>query len=143
MRTSPAARLYSVVVHDDAEEELDALWETNEDAAAFIETFLEEIQNDQRLLESLTIKGHVKSDALRFDVEEIESQKKEKRNLWRVKIWDIENRDGKIRIVYAFHPKEFRYYILGITPRDINYDTSHPRFKKLLNAYEELGIPSY
>lgn len=143
MRTSGTQRLYSVVVHDDAEKEIETLWETDEDTAAYIEAFLEEIQNDQRILDSLTIKGHVDCPTVNFDVEEILSQKKKKRNLWRIKIWEIENRDGKLRIIYAFHPKELRYYILGITPRDIDYDERSPRFAKIISSYEKLGIPEY
>ena len=46
-------------------------------------------------------------------------------------------------MVYALDPRISRYYVLGIFLRDFNYDISDPRTLRVLNAYDQLGIPPY
>ena len=58
MRYSPG-RTYSLVLHGDAEADLDCIFEENEDVCAEIEVFLEEAKANQSTLDSLTRKGYV------------------------------------------------------------------------------------
>lgn len=51
--------LYSIVVHQDAEMDLDAIYEVDEDAGADIDVFLDEAAADQVILENLSRNGHV------------------------------------------------------------------------------------
>lgn len=142
MRYSPG-RTYSLVLHGDAEADLDCIFEENEDVCAEIEVFLEEAKANQSTLDSLTRKGYVQYGDISFDVTEWEATKRQKYNLWRLKLLWVGNETAKYRVVYAFHPGEFRYYVLGILHRDFDYDLKHPRSKKIFAAYDALDIPRY
>ncbi len=78
-----------------------------------------------------------------FDVTEWEEAKRSKYILWRIKLLWLEGPAAKYRIVYAFHPIKYRYYILGIVERNFNYDLKHERSKQILAAYDALDIPRY
>ncbi len=138
-----AGRAYSLVLHQDAENDLAIIYEADEDAAADIEVFLEEAKNNQETLDNLTRKGYVKYGEPSFDVTEWEAVKRLKYNIWRLKLMWIEGSAGKYRIIYAFHPGEYRYYVLAILDREFNYDLQHERTKQLLALYDELDIPRY
>ncbi len=142
MRYSPG-RTYSLVLHGDAESDLDRLFEEDEDACADIEVFLEEAKNNQDTLDSLTRKGYVQYGDCPFDVTEWEATKKQRYNLWRLKFLCIEGNAAKYRIVYAFHPGEYRYYVLGILHRNFDYDLKQPRSQQIIAAYDALNIPRY
>ena len=62
---------------------------------------------------------------------------------WRLKLLWVGNETAKYWVVYAFHPGEFRYYVLGILHRDFDYDLKHSRSKKIFAAYDALDIPRY
>jgi mRNA-degrading endonuclease RelE of RelBE toxin-antitoxin system len=134
---------YSLKVHKDATADIEKLWESAPQAAAAIVALLEQAESDQRLLESLTIKDFGVDRTEPIHVDWWWTQYKEGRNLWRVKIWNLESRRLNYRIVYALDPRSTRYYVLGVLPRDFNYDQSNPRARRLLAAYDELGIPRY
>lgn len=134
---------YSLALHKDAEADLDRIYEENEDAGADIEVFLEEAGNNQETLDNLTRKGYVQYGDWPFDVKEWEKAKRLKYILWRIRLLWLEGAAAKYRIVYAFHPVEYRYYILGIVERNFNYDLDHERSKKIIAAYDALNIPRY
>ena len=142
MRYSPG-RTYSLALHDDAEADLNRIYEEDEDAGADIEVFLEEAKNNQETLDNLTRKGYVHYGDVSFDVKEWEVAKRLKYILWRIKFLWLEGPAAKYRIVYAFHPMEYRYYILGIVDRNFDYDLKHERSKKIIAAYNDLNIPRY
>jgi len=142
MRYSPS-RTYSLALHNDAEADLDRIYEEDEDAGADIEVFLEEAKNNQETLDNLTRKGYVQYGDCPFDVNEWEKAKRLKYILWRIRLLWLEGSAAKYRIVYAFHPIEYRYYILGIVERNFNYDLNHERSKQILAAYNALNIPRY
>lgn len=137
------SRTYSLALHADAEADLDRIYEENEDAGADIEVFLEEAKNNQETLDNLTRKGYVQYGEWPFDVKEWEKAKRSKYILWRIRLLWLEGPAAKYRIVYAFHPIEHRYYVLGIVDRNFNYDLNHERSKQILAAYNALNIPRY
>lgn len=131
--------MYSLHIHPDAEDDLADLWNSDADAAALITVALEEIQGDQRLLDGLTIHGFGADD----DEELIEVKKwlafwNKGRDIWRFKIWDVEQLGTPYRIVYAYEVGERRYTVLGIFHRSFNYDPSHPLSLRVKNAYDNL-----
>ena len=134
---------YSIALHDHAVTDLDDIYDVDEDAAADIEAFLEEAKCNQITLDNLSRNGYIHYGELPFDVKEWARAKRIKLNLWRVRLLYLEGEAAKYRIIYAFHPVEFRYYVLGIVNRDFNYDLSHPTTKRILAAYEDLDIPCY
>lgn len=130
--------MISLFVHDDANDDLEALWDTEPEAAARIVVLLEELKGDPDLLDRLTqnfygVRGHSQ-----FNVRKWEEHWNKGRDLWRLKIWDLEDKGLKYRIIYAFIPITKHHHILAIAPRDFDYETSHPISQRLLSAYEEL-----
>lgn len=140
-----SGRTYSLALHNDAEADLDRIYEEDENVGADIEAFLEEAKNNQVTLDNLTRRKYVEYGKWPFNVDEWQEtkQSKYKYNLWRVRLLWLTGSAAKYRIVYAFHPVEFRYYILGIVNRDFKYDLQHERSKQILAAYDALNIPRY
>jgi mRNA-degrading endonuclease RelE of RelBE toxin-antitoxin system len=135
--------LYSITIHEDAERDLDAIWDLDEDVAAEIIALLEQAKNDQDLLEILTVKDFGVHGTEKIHVDKWVAQHKQGRNLWRVKIWELEGRGIRYRIIYALDPRCRRYHVLGVLERDFDYVANDDRTKRLLAAYDELGIPNY
>lgn len=138
-----SGRSFSLALHIDAEADLDRIFEVDEDAGADIEVFLEEAKNNQETLDNLTRRGYVQYGEWPYSVDEWGDAKRSKYNLWRVRLLWLEGAAAKYRIIYAFHPVEYRYYILGIVNRDFNYDLNNDRSKQILAAYDALNIPRY
>ncbi|NJN36318.1 MAG: hypothetical protein HC794_03735 [Nitrospiraceae bacterium] len=44
------------------------------------------------------------------------------------------------RVLYAFDRNRQTFYVLGIPPRDIAYDLTHPRIQRLLAVYDSLHL---
>jgi hypothetical protein len=65
------------------------------------------------------------------------------RNLWRLKHWDLEGQGKRYRVVYALDPRVSRYYVLGVFPREFNYESKDARTRRVIAAYESLGIPTW
>ncbi|MDR1164141.1 MAG: hypothetical protein LBM17_09990 [Candidatus Accumulibacter sp.] len=132
--------VYSLSIHEDAERDLDALWEEDEESVAIIEMFLEEVEGSQELLERFTDNSY--ADHLHdpgFDIKRWRVMWKDY-PLWRLRLFNVPMGAALRRIVYTFHPKERRYYVLGIVPRDFDYDPSHPLSKRIVRVCAELGL---
>lgn len=131
--------MLQLYVHADAEADLEELWEIDEAAAATIVVTLEEIKADQGLLDALTDHdfGVDREDSV-FHVNKWVSMWRSGKDLWRLKVWELETGPNRWRVVYAYFPAEQRYYVLGVVPREFNYDAKHPISKRILAAYEEL-----
>ena len=135
--------VYSLVVHEDAEKDLDELWEIDETATADVVVLLEQAACDQGLLDNLTARDFGRHRSEDIHVDRWVEQQRKGRNLWRLKIWDLEDRGIRYRVVYALDPRISRYHVLGVVERGFDYDESDERTKRILAAYDELGIPSY
>lgn len=140
MRYSSRQPVYSIAVHAAAVGDLDQLYLVDEEAAADIEAFLEEAKLNQKTLDSLTINGYVCEEEPPFNVVELVELKRQKYILWRVRLLSLESNARDYRIVYAFNPTEMRYYVLGIIHRNFNYDANHEFTKRIVAAYDQLGI---
>ena len=128
-------RLY---IHADAEDDLERLWALEPEAAAKIGVLLEELEGDSDLLDRLTQQDFGAYGLEDFHVAKWQEQQKKGRNLWRVKIWDLEKMGIRYRIVYAFMARQQDYSVLGIVPREFNYDASHELTRRIIAAYENL-----
>jgi hypothetical protein len=135
--------VYSLVIHEDAEQDLDELWEIDEGATADIVALLEQAACDQELLDNLTVRDFGRHRSEDIHVDKWVEQQRKGRNLWRLKIWDLEDRGIRYRVVYALDPRISRYHVLGVVERGFDYDKSDDRTKRILAAYDELGIPNY
>lgn len=140
MRYSPPDH-YSLSVHELAEEDLDALYELDEDGAAAIDVFLEEASSSQEMLDRFTVQDFRSySTDLDYDIKRWQ-QLWNRFALWRARLFNVTGAAASHRIIYAFHPVERRYYVLGIVPRDFNYDPDHPLSKRIIRTYGELNLP--
>ena len=133
----------SIRIHKDASDDLDAIWESDPEAAGEIHALLQEAKTNQAILDSLTVHHFGEGYVERYRVTKWVEQQDKGRNLWALKIWDLEDHWPRYRIVYAFHPQTHAHSVLGIFTRDFNYDEGDERTKRVLRVYERLDIPSY
>lgn len=141
MRYSTKQVGYSIALHDDAINDINKIYSIDEDAAADIEVFLEEAKLNQKTLDSLTVNKYVNYEDPPFDVKELIELKKQKFIVWRVRLLWLDSNARNYRIIYAFNPSEMRYYILGVVPREFNYDIKNEITKRIIAAYDKLGLP--
>lgn len=131
--------MYRLFVHDDAQTDLEELWSTGTQAAARIAVLLQELEGDQDLLDRLTQHEYYgRSHSADFHVSKWVEQWRQGRDLWRLKVWDLEGHGLKYRIIYAFVPKRRHYHVLAIAPREFNYDSRHPLTQRIRSAYGSL-----
>ena len=130
------ARLF---IHNDAHYDLTvSVRERSVEAMAKIAALLEQLDADEDLLDRLTQHGFGNEGVDSFNVSQWFEQQRQGNNLWRLKDWDLERKGLKYRIIYAFIPQSHHYHILGILPREFNYEPNHDLTKRILGAYEEL-----
>lgn len=120
-----------------------AIAKDDPETEAGIVAVLQELKGNQDLLDALTVKGFGLAHDAPFHVDAWMAQQQKDRNLWRLKIWNLEDFGIQYRVVYALDPRISRYYILAVLHRGFDYDEGHPRVKKLLATYDRLGIPAY
>jgi hypothetical protein len=125
-------------VHDDAEDDLNALWDEAPETAARITVLLEELEGNQDLLDRLTQHDFGAYGSRDFHVSKWIEQWRKGKDLWRLKVWELEKTGVRYRIVYAFVPGKGHYHVLGIVPREFNYEADHELSRRILTAYENL-----
>lgn len=138
-----SGRAYSIAWHPDAKADLERIREVDENTAADIEVFFEEVRDNQLTLDNLTRNGYVQHGDVPFDISEWGEARRKKYNLWRLKFLFVKGLAAKYRIIYAFHGIQYRYYVLGIVERNFDYNIHHERSKQILAAYDSLDIPRY
>lgn len=135
--------MFRLVLSPGSKSDLTDLKQTSPDVAAMAIVVLQEIQADQKLLDTLTI--HAFEDVLpiseaKYDVKHWWTYYKKGLNLWRLKIVDIDKFLFGYRIIYGYSQSEQKYYVLGILSRNFDYDPNHPTTKRILREYEDLCI---
>jgi mRNA-degrading endonuclease RelE of RelBE toxin-antitoxin system len=135
--------VYSIVIHTAAKRDLAEIARDDADTANEIYALLQEVKGDQDLLSALTVKDFGFAEDESFHVDQWVEQQRKGRNLWRLKLWDLENLGIRYRVIYAFDNRISRYFVLAVLPRDFDYDEKHPRCQQLIEVYDRLGIPSY
>lgn len=128
----------ALCIHTDAKKDLDELWDTDFTAAAKITVTLEELEGNSDLLDSLTDDHYGDDHTEDFSVCKWLEHWNNGRDLWRLKLWDLEDKGLRYRIIYAYIPRTQHYHVLAIAPREFNYDTKAPISKRILEAYEDL-----
>lgn len=129
---------YSLVVHKEAEADLEALWATDEAAAALVTVLLEELEGDQVLLDALTDHKFKRDTDPRFDVSRWESFWHQGKDLWRLRPYFEFGNGPSCRVIYAYLPKRRRYCVLAIVPRDFDYDPQHSITRRIIASYDLL-----
>ncbi|MDN4052521.1 type II toxin-antitoxin system RelE/ParE family toxin [Massilia sp. YIM B02763] len=135
--------MLKIVITDAAKDDLDRLYDVDEDAAAEIETALDEIAHDPLLLERLTEKKFKSIGTPEFDVDVFEELWKRGLNLLRLKFWDWQGSVVSHRVLYAYAPRTDIYYVLAVVERNYAYDTKHPTVLRVIRQYDALGLHTY
>lgn len=127
-------------ISQEAEDDLELIYGDNEVIATRILALLQELQNDADLLDRLTQHEYGLAGYADFNVSKWLEQWNQGRDLWRLKLWDLEEKfpDNKYRIIYAFIPLKQQYHVIGIVPREFNYEANHPIAKRIIEAYKLL-----
>ena len=125
-------------IHKDAITDLTELRRKELKAAARIAALMEELKGDPDLLDRLTQHDYGAHQSADFHVSKWQAQWRQGRDLWRLKIWDLEDQGLRYRVVYAFMPQKQHYHILAIAPREFDYDSNHPISRRILRAYTSL-----
>jgi len=130
--------VYYLFIHDDAKADLVDIRAVDMSTAARLLVLLQELRSNQDLMDRLTQHDYGAYGTEDFHVTKWLEQWNQEKNLWRLKYWELETGKHKYRIVYAFIPSKHHYHVLGVLPRDFNYDANHELTKRILNAYEDL-----
>ena len=134
---------YTFHTHRDAEDDLARIQQSNPNAWHYILVVFDEIERDERLSSRLLEPGARVEEPRTIDVKTWEAQWNDGRNLWRIRIFDLEDMGlGSYRIVYAPDHESRVYHILAIVERDkLNYDDpDDPLTQRICAAYAELGL---
>jgi hypothetical protein len=103
---------------------------------------LEQIAADPSLLAKLLTAGYGGdrwTDV--FYIGQWAAQRRLGRHLHYLKVWEIENAEERFRVVYAHNPATDIVHILGIAPREFDYDPDHEFTKRVVADYDKLGCP--
>jgi hypothetical protein len=130
--------VFQLLIHKDAEADLEQLATINLAAASRIVALIQEIQGNQDLLDCLTKHDFGQNYSAAFHVSKWQEHWRRGKDIWRLKIWDLEDKGIHYRIIYAYIIGTQRYYILAVAPRNFNYDADNPLTKRILRAYDDL-----
>lgn len=100
--------------------------------------FLRNLRATKIFMDRLTQHDFGSYHSADFHVSKWVEQWKKGRDLWRLKVWDLEDKGLRYRVVYAFVPGKLKYHVLGIVPGDFNYDAGNELTRRILRAYEDL-----
>ncbi len=135
---------YSFSIEPAAQADLLELRKTNPTIAARIVVVLDAVKSDQALLSELLTHNFGERSNERWSslvgIKKIVQwwNNRPYRDLWRLKIWDLERQGVQYRIVYAYFPRARKYCVLGVFPRRWNYDPNDTRSLRVTNDYDEL-----
>ena len=110
-----------------------------------IAVILQEIKNSPALQECLLTDRFTNAD---FDVGKYLHFWNDGFDLWKLKLRDCNALREKwwaipYRILYAYDSKNQRFHILGVVHRSFNYEPRHEFTKRILAAYDDLGLPRH
>lgn len=114
----------------------------SKNASTKLVAFLEQLNSDQNLLQHLLTHNHGEIDKDLFNVSKWQEYWKNGYDLWRLKLFELENVGLRYRVIYAYILERNvpTYYILAIVHRDFDYDPTHEITKRLIHSYNALGL---
>lgn len=128
-----------LVVHKDAEDDLDALWEVDDVAAADVTVLIEELHGSEAALSTMQI--HLAKFS-RAQVSRLFKYEVWGRSLWRLRICELSDPKQLLayRLIYACHGSFI--HLLAIMHRDRNYEQDRALVARIRAACRQLGIPT-
>lgn len=128
---------------NEAEIELDALWDKDEDSAALIEELLCQFEETPELIDELCRTRRHVSHKPDFEVKKFQEVWNDGYTIYILKIWPKAGKEIPYRILYGHHPQKDIYYVLAVMAREVNYEADRELIKRICTAYENYGIPRY
>lgn len=140
--------MYKLTIEADAKKDLHRMIAEGGEAKAFaarIVTLLQEIGGSQVLLGELLTRKFANDQ---FNVDKFVELYDAGLNLWRIALYRLDvgvKHKAQIpyRVLYGYDQPCFTFRVLGILPRDFNYDPNHELCKRIVNSYHDLGLPTY
>jgi hypothetical protein len=132
--------VYTLDVHPNAAAEILNIYTNTPETGAKIAALIKAIQEDDYLLESLSVRGHGEYD-LPDDLISVDhwiGQQRQGNNIWRFKGWNLDKKGAGHRFIYAYLPQKNKYVILAVIPRSIAYDSNHPITHRIQSDYANL-----
>ena len=127
-----------LLIHTDAEQDLDDLAASQPKLAGRMATLLAEVAADAGLMDMLTVHGFGSDEREKFDVSRWQAHWRTGKDLWRLKFWELEHQGLPYRVIYALGRGTADHHVLAIVSRDFNYDPDHPITRRILQAYADL-----
>lgn len=132
-----------IVLCQEADEELLALYDVDEDAAATFDVLLEQLDADKGMLEKLFRPANHFQYEPPFEIKKYAAMQETGRNIFTVKVRGDDGRLLPWRLLIGFDPRRDIYHVLCLAPRSIAYDPDDPLFRTVQNRYDDAGLPSY
>lgn len=126
-----------------SEDEIDSVWDCDENAGALIDELLCQFEESPGLLEELCVENRHLTHDPSFQVKRFQYMWNKGYTVYTLKIWPDYGQAIAYRVLYAHHPQKDAYHVLTVMPRDIDYDSDKELIAKLLAACEEIGIPRH
>jgi len=106
--------------------------------AARIVSLIQQLNADPTALGKLLDHGFGKFRTEDIDVSKFLKFWNKGKDLWRLKVWELEDQGFAYRVLYAYVPATHRFHILAVVHRDFNYDSSHPITQRILKDLDDL-----
>jgi mRNA-degrading endonuclease RelE of RelBE toxin-antitoxin system len=131
----------TLAIHHDAADDLQSNMARGEHADyGVILAFLQQAKSDPSLLQTLAEDWFGEDDSASYSVQRVVSLHKRGKRIWRVKVLTLKGLAAGYRVLYTFNRHQKVFYVLGIPPRDIAYDYTHPRIQRLIAVYDNLDL---
>lgn len=127
----------------EAYDELDALYEVDEAAAALIDVLLETLADDVDMLDRLCQPNNHYTYTPPFEIKRYAEMQRRGKNIYILKVRDEQGALLPYRVLIGYHAQIDIYYVLSVLQREIAYVTTDPAFCNVMRRYEQAGIPTY
>jgi hypothetical protein len=120
-------------VHENAELDLDELWDSQPHAAAALDVTLDEICADADVIKHLTGRGDVKIGTQQLNIKGWVTARRRDSNLARIRVLDTPA--TRYRIVFGYYWRIHKIVILAIVHKDdLTYDNLNSKIAKRILA---------
>jgi mRNA-degrading endonuclease RelE of RelBE toxin-antitoxin system len=126
-----------LALHPDAQADLDGLAPRDK---ALLMVCLEELESDPDLADNLLDDGYDETGAGTYGPKKWIRFYRQGIDIWRLRLWKAEAAGLNYRVFYAYLPKQLRFYVLAIVPRNqVDYDDpSHHLAIRIRAAFDAL-----
>ncbi len=131
------------ILLQEACDEIDALYEADEAAAAMFDVLLEVLADDPEMLARLCLPNNHYTYTPPFEVKRYMDMQRRGKNIFTLKVRNEQGALLPYRMLIGYHAQIDTYYVLAVLHREIAYVTTDPIFTHVMARYEQAGIPTY